>query len=76
MPISAVSDNFHRADLAPFDFGGELLLRVVAWDKAGSLAQSHSLTVGVVCSREETYDVKTMPRASRTHAVQARPWVT
>ena len=47
--MSPVGGNVYRADVGPFGSAGQLTIRVVAWDKAGNLAQSGSINVGVVC---------------------------
>ena len=49
VPMSSVGGNVYRADVGPFNSAGQLTIRVVAWDKAGNLAQSGSFNVGVVC---------------------------
>jgi hypothetical protein len=49
VPMSSVGGNVYRADIGPVGSAGQLMIRVVAWDKAGNLAQSGSINVGVMC---------------------------
>lgn len=49
VPMSPVGGNVYRTDVGPFNSAGQLTIRVVAWDKAGNLAQSGSFNVSVVC---------------------------
>ncbi len=49
VPMGAVGGNVYRAAIGPFNSVGQLTIRVAAWDKAGNLAQSGSINVGVVC---------------------------
>ncbi len=47
--MSAAGGNVYRADVGPINSAGQLVIRVVAWDRAGNLAQSGSINVGVIC---------------------------
>lgn len=49
VPMPAVGGNIYRAPVGPFSSLGQLTIRVVAYDKAGNVAQSTSFNVGVVC---------------------------
>ncbi len=49
VPMSPTGGNVYSATVGPFNSAGQLIVRIVAWDKAGNVAQSGSYTVNVLC---------------------------